>query len=49
MFQSTFGVKIDMSFGDVFDLNNVEHQHLGIALLPFAAVSVRQNWVIHLD
>ena len=31
------------------ELNNVEHQHLGIALLRFAAVSIRRNRVVSLD
>ena len=38
-----------MSFSGVFELNNVEHQHLGIVLLRFAAVSIRQNRVASLD
>ena len=41
--------KMDTSFGGVFELNNVEHQHLGIALLLFAAVSIRRNRVVSLD
>ena len=49
MFHSTLSLKMDTSFGSVFELNNVEHQHLGIALLRFAAVSIRRNWVISLD
>ena len=49
MFHSILGLKIDTSFGGVFELNNVEHQDLGIALLRFAAVSIRQNWVVSLD
>ena len=49
MFLSTLGLKIDTSFGGVFELNNVEHQHLGIALLRFAAVLIRQNQVESLD
>ena len=49
MFHSTHGLKIDTSFSGVFELNNVEHQHLGIALLWFAAVSIRQNRVASLD
>ena len=39
MFHSTPGLKIDTSFGGVFQLN-VEQQHLGITPLPFAAVSI---------
>ena len=49
MFYSTLGLKIDTSFGSVFELNDVEHQHLGIALLRFTAVSIRRNQVISLD
>ena len=49
MFHSTLGLKIDMSFGSGFESNNVEHWHLGIALLRFAAVSIRRNWVASLD
>ena len=49
MFHSTLGLKIDTSFGGVFELNNVEHRHLGIALLRFAAVSIRRNRVVSLD
>ena len=49
MFHSTLGLKIDTSFGGVFELNNVEHQHLGIALLRCAAVSIRRNQVVSLD
>ena len=49
MFLSTLGLKMDTSFGGVFELNNVEYQHLGIALLRFAAVSIRQNQVVSLD
>ena len=49
MFLSTLGLKIDTSFGGVFELNNVEHQHLGIALLRFTAVSIRRNRVVSLD
>ena len=49
MFHSTLGLKIDTSFGGVFELNNVEHRHLGIALLRFAAVSIRRNPVVSLD
>ena len=49
MFHSTLGLKIDRSFGGVFVLNNVEHQHLGIALLRFAAVSIGWNRVVSLD
>ena len=49
MFHSTLGLKIDTSFGGVFQLNNVEHQHLGIALLQFAAVSFRRNRVVSFD
>ena len=49
MFHCTLGLKIDMSFGGVFELNNVEHQHLGIALLLFMAVSIRQNRVVSLE
>ena len=49
MFHSTLGLKTDTSFGGVFELNNVEHQHLGIVLLRFAAVSIRQNRVVSLD
>ena len=49
MFHSTLGLKIDMSFGGVFEINNVEHQHLRIALLRFAAVSIRRNRVVILD
>ena len=30
MFHSKLGFKIDTSFGSVFELNNVEHQHFGI-------------------
>ena len=40
---------MDMSFGGVFELNNVEHQHLGIALLRFAAILIRRNRVVSLD
>ena len=49
MFHSTLGVKIDTSFNGVFELNNVEHQLLGIALLWFTAVSIQRNWVVSLD
>ena len=49
MFHSTLGLKIDTSFGGVFELNNVEHRHLGIAWLRFAAVSNRRNRVVSLD
>ena len=49
MFHSTLGLKMDTSFGGVFESNNVEHQHLGIALLRFTAVSIRRNRVISLD
>ena len=49
MFLSTLGLKMDTSFGGVFELNNVEHQHLGIALLWFAAVSIQRNRVVSLD
>ena len=40
---------MDMSFGGVFELNNVEHQHLGIVLLRFAAISIWRNRVVSLD
>ena len=40
MFHSTLGLKINTSFGGVFELNNVEHQHLGNVLLPFVAVLI---------
>ena len=49
MFHSTFGLKINTSFGGVFELNNVEHQYLGIALLWFAAVPIRRNRVVSLN
>ena len=49
MFYSILGLKMDTSFGGVFELNNVEHQHLGIALLRFAAVSIQWNLVVSLD
>ena len=49
MFHSTLGLKIDTSFGGIFELNNVEHQHLGVVLLWFAAVSIRWNRVVSLD
>ena len=49
MFHSTLGLKIDASFGGVFELDNVEHQHLGIALLRFAAISIQRNRVVSLD
>ena len=49
MFLSTLGLKMDTTFGSVFELNNVEHQHVGIALLQFAAVSIRRNRVVSLD
>ena len=49
MFHSTLGLKTDTSFSGVFEFNNVEHQHLGIALLRFAAVSIRRNRVVSLD
>ena len=49
MFYSTFGLKINMAFGDVFELNSVEHQHLGIMWLQFAPVSIGQNQVVSLD
>ena len=49
MFHSTLGLKIDTSFGSVFELNSVEHRHLGIALLQFAAVLIRRNRVVSLD
>ena len=32
-----------------YGLNNVEHRHLGIALLRFAAVSIQRNRVVSLD
>ena len=49
MFHSTLGLKMDTSFGSVFELNNIELQHLGIALLRFVAVSIRRNRVVSLD
>ena len=49
MFHSTFGLQIDTNFSGVFKLNSVEHQHLGIALLRSAAISIRQNRVVSLD
>ena len=49
MFHSTLGLKIGTSFGGDFELNSVEHQHLGIMLLQFAAVSIRRKWVVSLD
>ena len=48
MFHSTLGLKMDPSFGGVFELNNVEHQHLGIALLRFTAISIRRDRVVSL-
>ena len=48
MFYSTLGLNIDTSFGGVFELKNVEHQHLGIALLRFAVVSIQQNLAVSL-
>ena len=48
MFLSTLGLKMDTSFSGVFELNSVEHQHLGIALLRFTAVSIRWNRVVSL-
>ena len=49
MFHSTLGLKIGRSFSGVFELHSVEHQHLGITQLRFAAVSIRQNRVVSLD
>ena len=49
MFHSTLSLKIDMIFGSIFELNNVEHQHLGITLLRFAAVLIGRNRVVSLD
>ena len=49
MFHSSLGLKIYTTFSSVFEINNVEHQHLGIALLPFMAVSIRWNQVVNLD
>ena len=49
MFHSALGLKMDTSFGSVFELNKVEHQHLGITLLPIGAVSILPNRVVNLD
>ena len=49
MFQSTLDLKMDTSFGGVFELNNVEHRHFGIARLRFAAVSIQRNRAVSLD
>ena len=49
MFHSALGLKIDTSFGGVFELNSVEHHHLGITLLSFVAISIWQNRVVSLD
>ena len=46
MFHSILGLKINRSFSGVFEL---KHQHLGIALLRFAAISIRWNRVVSLD
>ena len=49
MFHSTLCLKINTSFDGVFELNNVEHQHLGIGLLRFVAVTNQRNRVVSLD
>ena len=49
MFHSILRLKIDTSLGGIFELNNIENQHLGIMLLWFAAVSIQRNWVVSLD
>ena len=40
MFHSILGLKISTSFSSGLELNSVDHQHLGIELLPFMAISM---------
>ena len=49
MFHSLLSLNINKGFGYVFELNNVEHQHLGILLFWFAAVLSPRNQVASLD